>query len=418
MEFYMQSSKKFCLTIVALLLITFSSVKGQGEGQVMPDFQLFGLDGDLIRLSSMKDKYVLINFAQPYCPEYITVQPQLIGLEKKYSSKEFTNADGFEVINISLETDANLVRQVLAKYGGGVKYETMLPQMYDAKVCRDYGVTAPITRFLLGPGNQLIGKDMSFTDIEQLLESNQMVEEVFYRVFLAIFPISSEIFHQYTHVTHLGQIYKEKNNNSSVASYLGTYYDYDDALYARDNAIEAGYQQAQIVTYRNNLIAPSLTNSEWNNTENVQHYTSRSVEEAPVAPKQPDINQPIPDPANNVPTFTPPNSYKAANPAWQKNDSPPPANTKTTQPSSNTESPKDPIIFTPPPNPANSGWQSAPPITTDPILQNSQNREIADLEERLRRIEDRLILINNELQQLLEESRFIREELNRRKTGY
>lgn len=424
----MQYFNKFYLTTLAILFISFSTVKGQEIGQEMPDFQLFGMEGDLIRLSNMKDKYVLVNFAQPNCPEYITVHPQLIALERKYSSKEFTNANGFEVINISLENDDNVVRQAISKYGGGVRYETMLPQMYEAKVVKDYGVTAPITRFLLGPGNRFLGKNLSFSDIDQLLESNQMVEEMFYRVFLAIFPINSEIFHQYTHISHLGQIYKEKNNTTTIASYLGTYYNYDDALYARDHAIEAGYHQAQIVTYRNNLIDPELAVQDRNDYENnPSYYTSRSIDELPFtpAPAHSDLRQPQqPVPSTNPPVFVPPKSYKEANPNWQKNDPATPDKQMPSSLPSNSENAGQKIIFKPPPADNNNNWQNTTPtnntaIDNQALIQETiRKNEIAGLEEQLKKIEERMDKLNAELLQLLEESRFIREELNRKKAGY
>lgn len=244
--------------IVLLLLLILPDAKAQNPGDKMPDIGFINPAGERLFLSGMQNKYVFINFGATWCPSFSVMEPGLIKLEKQYSGRTFTNADGFEVINISLDTSTVAWKQGLEKYGGGVKNEIIATEGFDSPVAKAYDVTILTTSFFIGPGNRLIGKNMKFSEIEQLLNSGNMVEEVFYRVFLMVLNPYGETLHSFAHVSHLGKLYRESNQNNTVAYYLGDYYSYSEAQVAMLAAKDLGYQDATVVTIINNLIQPAV----------------------------------------------------------------------------------------------------------------------------------------------------------------
>lgn len=275
--------------VLVLLLLCTSSVMAQSSALIAPDFTFVNPKGETLSLSGMKNKFVYINFWTSWCPTFSLIEPQLLNMEQKFSSRTFTDAEGFEIINISLDTSLLAWRQALEKYNGGVKNEIIATNGFESVIAKSYGVTQVTTSYFIGPGNQVIGSNMKFTEIEQLLDSGFMVEETYFRVFLTLLPVSTEPFHNFSHISHLGQLYKAPNNNGTTAYYLGTYYSLTEAQRALSGAKDAGYQDAVVVSYKNSRMQP--------------------VTPKPSAPSPDEtINRSPIDPI--LPKFTPPEQYR------------------------------------------------------------------------------------------------------------
>lgn len=109
-------------------------------GQPAPGFQLAGLNGQTVSLSSYRGKLVLVNFWASWCPECVEEFPTL---EKAYRKHR---ADGFEVIAPSLdERGRKAVMPFMAKV------ETSFTVcLADPKTAAAYGVRGLPVSFLIG----------------------------------------------------------------------------------------------------------------------------------------------------------------------------------------------------------------------------------------------------------------------------
>lgn len=242
--------------VLVFLLLCTSSIMAQSPAIIAPDFAFVNPKGETLSLSGMNKKFVYINFWASWCPTFSLIEPQLLRMEQDFGSRNFTNAEGFEIINISLDTSLVAWKQALEKYKGGVKNEIIATNGFNSAIAKSYGVTQLTTSYFIGPGNQVIGPNMKFTEIEQLLDSGVMVEETYFRVFLTVLPVSAEPFHNFSHVSHLGQLSKAPNNNGTTAYYLGIYYSRAEADRALSGAKDAGYQDAVVVSYKNSRLLP------------------------------------------------------------------------------------------------------------------------------------------------------------------
>lgn len=72
-------------------------------GQEAPDLILETPEGEMISLSSLRGKIVLIDFWAAWCPPCRRENPNLVKLYHKYKDKEFVNGSGFTIYSVSLD---------------------------------------------------------------------------------------------------------------------------------------------------------------------------------------------------------------------------------------------------------------------------------------------------------------------------
>lgn len=133
-----------------------AAAKKQAAGVVAPDFTLNDLDGKPLSLSSLRGKYVVLDFWGTWCGWCIKGIPQMKEYYNKYKGK-------FEILSI----DCNDTQE---KWKAGVaKYELPWLNVYnprDSKVLGDYGIQGFPTKIIVGPDGKIVktvvGEDPSF----------------------------------------------------------------------------------------------------------------------------------------------------------------------------------------------------------------------------------------------------------------
>ena len=96
-------------------LASFSQSTDLKIGEVAPEIRLPDLKGDTITLSAFRGKIVLIDFWATWCVPCVEDQSQLAKLYKKYRQSNFTNAKGFEIYGVSLDSKKHYGSPVLKK---------------------------------------------------------------------------------------------------------------------------------------------------------------------------------------------------------------------------------------------------------------------------------------------------------------
>ena len=141
------------------------SAKKQAAGTVAPDFTLNDINGKPLTLSSLRGKYVILDFWGSWCGWCIKGFPEMKKYYEKYKGK-------FEILGI----DCNDTEE---KWKAAVK-ENKLPWLHvycpkDAKVTDDYGITGFPTKIVIAPDGKIyksiVGEDPAFyTMLDELFK--------------------------------------------------------------------------------------------------------------------------------------------------------------------------------------------------------------------------------------------------------
>ncbi len=98
------------------------ALKGEPQAREAPDFELTGLDGKRVKLSSLRGKVVLLNFWATWCPPCVEEIPSLVALRGALKGK------GFELVTVSVDEELPVLKAFLQKH---LKHPADLPVLSD-----------------------------------------------------------------------------------------------------------------------------------------------------------------------------------------------------------------------------------------------------------------------------------------------
>lgn len=141
------------------------------NGETIPDFAL----NDREMLSDLKGKYLLIDFWGSWCGPCIAAFEPLKLLYKNFNGQQFTDADGFEIIGVAVEDDANRWKRAIEKYELNWRYQVLdlstSLRFFNGKIATQYGVKELPTNYLINPDGVIVGVNLSIEEIEQRLQA-------------------------------------------------------------------------------------------------------------------------------------------------------------------------------------------------------------------------------------------------------
>ncbi|HEX6845624.1 MAG TPA: TlpA disulfide reductase family protein, partial [Chitinophagaceae bacterium] len=133
------------------------------KGVKAPDFTQTDTSGAAVTLSSLRGKYVLIDFWASWCKPCRAGNPALVRLYKKY--KDY----GFTILGVSLDSKKDAWLKAI--------HDDELPwqQVSDLKfwnnaVAKQYKISSVPQNYLLDSQGVILGKNLSEDDLDQLLE--------------------------------------------------------------------------------------------------------------------------------------------------------------------------------------------------------------------------------------------------------
>jgi peroxiredoxin len=109
---------KKLILIFCFLTLYLSNAQSQdlNIGDKAPEITLPNLNGEIISLSSFKNKIVLIDFWASWCSPCVNEQPILAELYKNFKEIKFSNGDGFEIYGVSLDNKKKPWQSIIKKY--------------------------------------------------------------------------------------------------------------------------------------------------------------------------------------------------------------------------------------------------------------------------------------------------------------
>ncbi len=120
-------------------------------------------EGNIINLSSLRGKYVLVDFWASWCKPCRFENPQVLELYKKYKDK------GFEIYGYSLDKDKDAWVNAIAEDQINWIHTSDL-QFWQAEGAKKYGVQSIPATFLIDPDGYIIARDFRSVELGKKLQ--------------------------------------------------------------------------------------------------------------------------------------------------------------------------------------------------------------------------------------------------------
>lgn len=128
-----------------------------------PEIALPNPDGKVMKLSSLKGKYVLLDFWASWCPPCRRENPNIVAAYQKYNKK------GFEIFSVSLDKDVNAWKSAIQKDNLMWKYHVSDLKEWESSVIPLYGIESIPHSLLLDPNGNVIATNLRGDKLEQKL---------------------------------------------------------------------------------------------------------------------------------------------------------------------------------------------------------------------------------------------------------
>jgi peroxiredoxin len=138
-------------------------IKVTAVGQLAPEISLPNPSGQIVKLSSLRGKYVLIDFWAKWCGPCRKENPNVVKAYHRFKDK------GFEVYGVSLDRNKQDWVQAIQEDGLVWTHVSDL-QYFNSQAARDYNIQAIPFSILLDKTGKIIAKNLRGAALESKLE--------------------------------------------------------------------------------------------------------------------------------------------------------------------------------------------------------------------------------------------------------
>jgi peroxiredoxin len=149
--------------MIQVLANQLNDMRALSIGQIAPEISLPDPDGNLVNLSDLRGKYVLIDFWAAWCRPCRQENPNVVKLYNEYNSK------GFEVFGVSLDRTKDAWVKAIADDQLTWTHVSDL-QYFNSAAAALYQINAIPATYMLDPEGKIIAKDLRGVSLENKLK--------------------------------------------------------------------------------------------------------------------------------------------------------------------------------------------------------------------------------------------------------
>lgn len=132
-------------------------------GSLAPEIELPNPEGEMVKLSSLRGNYVLIDFWAAWCGPCRRENPNVVRMYSKYKAK------GFEIYGVSLDRTREDWLEAIEKDGLNWTHVSDL-QYFNSEAARTYNINAIPATYLIDQQGRIIGKNLRGKSLEDKLK--------------------------------------------------------------------------------------------------------------------------------------------------------------------------------------------------------------------------------------------------------
>jgi thiol-disulfide isomerase/thioredoxin len=173
----MRNTLLFVLLTVITLFSSQLKADGQNQepviginiGNKAPEIAEKGVNGEIIKLSDLKGKLVLIDFWASWCGPCRMENPTVVAAYQKHKSAEFKNGKGFSIYSVSLDQNKDGWIAAIAKDKLEWPYHVSDLKGWYSKYAGIYRVNSIPANFLIDANGIIIAKNLRGPMLEDAL---------------------------------------------------------------------------------------------------------------------------------------------------------------------------------------------------------------------------------------------------------
>lgn len=147
------------------------NLEGIETGDMAPNIILPNTDGEIVKLSELKGKVVLINFWAAWCVPCRKKAPELRQILKEFKNTEFDDGEtGFEILAVSLDKNEIAWKNAIAKDSIQSFINVGDMKAWDSKAASDYNIKKIPTSILVDGEGEIIALNLKPKDLGKKLK--------------------------------------------------------------------------------------------------------------------------------------------------------------------------------------------------------------------------------------------------------